>query len=182
MLFLKELFKTLLQTVEELIGLVAMFAAFQLTGSVVLAGVIGLVVFEIEAALDKVARGAPPFGNLGLTQVVVVTETVWWLVSFVLIGALGAVAAGAFLTVTMVLQHTWEDNLAHGRGLFRPFVNLETVPASVLEGVIAGGAWLYVASGQAGVTGAEQVILAVLLLYLGLGPEHVLGRRLALAP
>jgi hypothetical protein len=33
MLFVKELLKTLLQTVEELIGLVAMFAAFQLTGS-----------------------------------------------------------------------------------------------------------------------------------------------------
>jgi hypothetical protein len=182
MQFLNELLKTLLQTFEELVGLVAMFAVVQLTGSLLLGAVIGLVVFEIEAALDKLARGVPPLGNLGLTQVVVATETVWWIVSFVLIDGFGPVAAGALLTVTMVFQHTWEDNLAHHRGLFAPFVNLETLPASVLEGVIAGGAWLYVASGQAGVTGVEQIVLAVLLLYVGLGPEHVLGRRLALAP
>lgn len=180
--FLNEFFKTLLQTVEETIGLVAMFAVFLATGNFLLAGLIGLVVFEIEAILDKLSRGVPAFAAIGVTQIVVVTETVFWLVSFFLIQRFGAVAAGAFLTVTMILQHTWEDNLAHNRATFSPFVSAEMIPHSTLEGVIAGGAWLYVANGDAGLMGVEQAVLAIVLLIVGLGPEHVLGRRLALAP
>ena len=180
--FVTEFFKTLLQTLEETIGLIAMFAIFLATGSFLLAGLVGLVVFEIEAILDKLARNAPPFADLLRTQVVVVTETVFWLVSFFLIQQFGAVATGAFLTITMVFQHTWEDNLAHNRGIFSPFASAEMIPHSTIEGVIAGGAWLYVANGDAGLVGVEQAILAAVLLIVGLGVEHVLGRRLALAP
>lgn len=177
-MFVEEAITVFLQSVEEAVGLIVSFILFTLFG-LPAATIALLVTFEIEAILDKLARDRPAFERFGATQIVVATESVWWLLSFLLIDV-SAVLAGVFLVVTMVFQHTWEDNLAHGRGTFTPFVDLEMVPHSLIEGVIAGGLWLYVASGQAGLPVVAQQILAAVLLIVALDVEHVLGRRLAL--
>ncbi len=186
MQFLNDFVRTLIQTVVEIVVLVAMFA-FWMQGNIPVVIVIGLVGFFLESIADKAARSVPIFGSLVPTIVLVVTETVEWIVAFLIFDALpqnflAALGAGTFLFAIMIFQHTWEDNVAHGRGIFSPIVDFKTVPPSELEGIVAGGVWLYVASGVAGLVGLEQILVAVVLLFFGLSVEHALGHRLAVTP
>lgn len=148
--------------------------------------VVGLVVEHVLTGLAVTDRLSFP----GLRVVFIsVTETVLWagwlLVAEQVGGLTGVAVAGAALFVLLVPQHTVEDNVLRGDGLFSDVLAVGTVGFSFIE---AAGAtvWLALvlhgdrfAATLAPITGGvvEPATVGLGVLAVALFVEHVLGVR-----
>jgi hypothetical protein len=132
--------------------------------------------------------GTFPFWKaLGFSVSEALLWAVWLRIAERLGGVTGIAVAGIVLTVLLVPQHTIEDNVLRGRGLFERVINPDTFGFSLVEAV-GGSVWLLfvfqgdlvrplLANTAAG--GVDPALIGVGLLAATLLVEHGIAVSLA---
>lgn len=136
---------------------------------------------------NRAVNGAAATFPIGTVALVSATEAGLWVlwlgVAEEVGGAVGFVAAAALLGALLVPQHTVEDNVLRGRGLFSDLLDTGTLGFSVIEAV-GSTAWLVlVLRGDAavpllrdlGLGGVDPALVGFALLAVTLLIEHVVG-------
>lgn len=124
---------------------------------------------------------------LGRGLLISVSEAVLWVLWLLIAERLGGLeglaVAGVVLAVLLVPQHTIEDNVLRGGGLFTDIINLGTVTFSIVESVGATLWLLFVLETEraesllmdVGLSSVDPAVIGVGILAVTLFVEHNMG-------
>ena len=113
-----------------------------------------------------------PFGKILLFSVF---ETGWWAVWLLLAGKFGLVAATAFLSLILIIQHNIEFNVVEGQRFLYRLLSRRGLVISLIEGV-GGTVWLILAR-RAVLLYSLESLVAITVLFIVMVIEHIFQAR-----
>ncbi|QZP38799.1 hypothetical protein [Halobaculum magnesiiphilum] len=154
-------------------------------------GVLGVGLLLEHYLTNRAVNGAGASFPLGRAALFSASEAVLWAlwlgIAERVAGARGLLVAAVVLAVLLVPQHTVEDNVLRGRGLFSSVLDPRTIGFSVIESAGAT-VWLaFVLHGDEaapllrdlGAGGVDPAIVGIAVLGASLLVEHVVGVSLS---